>query len=55
MPVFDSIRCPELEKAASYSVDVRIDSLGSFDYSLGKDLLYPSRRQYLKLIENEIQ
>ena len=54
MPVFDSIRCPELELEAQQQVKVSIDSLGSFDYEIGKDLLYPSRKQYLKLIENEI-
>ena len=55
MPVFDSIRCPDLELEAQQQVNVNIDAIGSFDYEIGKDLLYPSRKQYLKLIENEIQ
>lgn len=55
MPVFDSIRCPELEREATQLVNVNIDTLGSFDYENGQDLLYPSRKQYMKLIANEVK
>ena len=55
MPVFDSIRFPELEREATQVVNVNIDGLGTFDYENGQDLLYPSRKQYMKLIANEVK
>ena len=45
----------ELSLSEYRIIAVPEDSIGSFDYEIGKDLLYPSRKQYLKLIENEIQ
>lgn len=55
MAAFDSIRFPELEKEATQKVNVNIDALGTFDYESGQDLLYPSRKQYMKLIANEVK
>jgi hypothetical protein len=55
MPVFDNIRFPELEREANFKVNVNIDALGTFDYENGQDRLYPSRKQYMKLIANEVK
>ena len=55
MEIFDSIRCPELEQEAMNFVNINIDENGTFDYESGQDRLYPSRKQYMKLIANEVK
>ena len=35
LPIFDDIRCPELEKNADFVVEIPVDNNGCFDYARG--------------------
>ena len=52
-PVFDSVRCPEMEKEAPYKIELDIDKLGAFNYKTMKSEI--SNFGYLSRIWEEME